>query len=116
MKKCVNCGCENDDGTELCTKCGSPLPKTEEEVLVSTKKEAFKNLLLSTRLFKITLIVFIVAIIAIVFFVFQLLTLGFDKTIFFADVIMIVFFSVVALLAVLIFVLRMVIRIKRNKK
>ena len=113
MKRCVRCGYENNDGAEHCLNCGNILDDDSES---KTRANAFKGIILSSRLLKTILVTLVISVLAIVFFSFQLALFGFNQTIYFADVVMIVFFSVVAAICIALMIVRIVLKVKKNKK
>ena len=116
MKKCINCGHENEDEAELCAVCGSPLRSKEKFINENPKHEAFKNVLFSRAFLKFCIYTLIISVLAVVFFAFQMAMLGFEKSIFFDDLVLIVFFSVVLATTISLLIARVVLLVKRNKK
>ena len=120
MKKCLKCGFENEETETYCKQCGSMLDGTNDvessEKVRNYRSEKLKIMLLSSQMLMILITSLIISICAVVFFVFQMKMFEFNKSIYAADLLLLIFFSVVGLLALSLLVVRTVLKIKDRKR
>ena len=119
MNKCVNCGFENNDRDEVCVNCGSQL-SSDVTTTIEVKKpnivaKNIKIIIGNPKMIKICLVILLTSILAIVFFSFQTAMFRYEKSVYYVDILMLVFWSIAAFISITILVCNLIMKAKNKK-
>ena len=112
MNKCKSCGFENNEGANICAQCGAELDKDDNKGVGI--KHRFEYILKTPQMLKALIITIFIAILAIIFFALQVRAFVFDKAILLAEVILLVFFSLVFIISLILLIVRICLKKKER--
>jgi len=122
MKNCINCGNEMQDFENKCLKCGYEFNGLEikNDIVTNPPKSSFKDkfvrAITKNNVLKYLICCLIFFVLAIIFFAFEIKMFYFDKSIVNVCILLEVIWSIFAVLNIILIIVSLCFRNKKNKK